>query len=36
MRKLSPDTPYLVIDTRQLAKNIESMAKKNSRGGINS
>jgi D-serine deaminase-like pyridoxal phosphate-dependent protein len=35
MRKLSPDTPYLVIDKRQLAKNIESMAKKNSRAGIN-
>jgi len=35
MRKLSPDTPYLAIDKKQLAKNIESMAKKTSKAGIN-
>jgi D-serine deaminase-like pyridoxal phosphate-dependent protein len=35
MRKLTPDTPYLAIDKKQLAKNIESMAKKTSKAGIN-
>lgn len=35
MRKLSPDTPYLAIDKNLLAKNIERMAKKTSKAGIN-
>ncbi len=35
MRKLSPDTPYLAIDKKLLAKNIESMAKKTSKARIN-
>ena len=35
MRKLSPDTPYLAIDQKQLAKNIASMAKKTSKARIN-
>jgi D-serine deaminase-like pyridoxal phosphate-dependent protein len=35
MRKLSPDTPYLAIDKSLLAKNIERMAKKTSKAGIN-
>jgi D-serine deaminase-like pyridoxal phosphate-dependent protein len=35
MRKLSPDTPYLAIDKKLLAKNIERMAKQTSRAGIN-
>jgi D-serine deaminase-like pyridoxal phosphate-dependent protein len=35
MRKLSPDTPYLAIDKNLLAKNIERMARKTSKAGIN-
>jgi D-serine deaminase-like pyridoxal phosphate-dependent protein len=35
MRKLSPDTPYLAIDKKLLAKNIERMAKQTTKAGIN-
>jgi D-serine deaminase-like pyridoxal phosphate-dependent protein len=34
MRRLSPDTPYLAIDKKLLAKNIEAMAKQTTKAGI--